>query len=360
MAAGREKDNAGKLGAKHPVSATDAIRDLLISHKAGDNDRFTQAAYELVADARRKKHNVLAREYERILEGLNYPGAAHRRDLMTLGISESELPLDSDRKFPLVEVIDPRRDIEQIILSGDLFESLSEFITEQKQSEILATYGLEAKKRLLFCGPPGCGKSLAAEVIARELYLPLVLVRLDSLVSSYLGETAANLRKVFDFAASRKCVLLFDEFDMIAKERADESEHGELKRVVSAFLQMLDRFRGESVIIAATNHDRMLDVALWRRFDDVLTFPSPTLLQINQLIGNALMPFNDTRESKIRSVATKLLGLSFADIERVCRNAIKAAILSGQSEVTSALLMKVAAKYRSHRRVRGPSQAKRR
>ena len=132
------------------------------------------------------------------------------------------------------------------------------------------------------CGPPGCGKTLTAEVIASELGRPVAIVRTDSVVSSFLGETAANLRKVFDFVAKSPMVALFDEFDALGKEREDASEHGELRRVINAVLQMLDAYEGRSLIIAATNHEGMLDTAIWRRFEEVLFLEPPTVAQLRR------------------------------------------------------------------------------
>ena len=131
---------------------------------------------------------------------------------------------------------------------------------------------------------PGCGRTVSAEAIAAELYLPLALVRFDAVVSSYLGETAANLRKVFDFARSRPMVVLFDEFDAIGKDRASLEEHGEIKRVVNSFLQILDGFRSDTVAIAATNHQGLLDPALWRRFDEIVFFDMPCAAAIEDLL----------------------------------------------------------------------------
>src|SRR5262249_4991728 len=134
------------------------------------------------------------------------------------------------------------------------------------------------------CGPPGCGKSVVAEGLAHDLYLPLATVRFDAVVSSYLGETGANLRKVFDFARGRPVVLLFDEFDAIGKHRTALDEHGELKRVVTSFLQLLDSFHAETLTIAATNHQGLLDPALWRRFDEILYFPPPNSEETESLL----------------------------------------------------------------------------
>ena len=136
----------------------------------------------------------------------------------------------------------------------------------------------------MFCGPSGCGKTLTAEVIAGELGRPLTIVRTDSVVSSFLGETAANLRRVFDFVSASPLVALFDEFDALGKEREDASEHGELRLVVNAVLQMLDAYDGRSLVIAATNHEQLLDSAIWRRFEEVLFLKPPTPAQLLRLL----------------------------------------------------------------------------
>ena len=180
------------MGMSEIITATDAIRNLLISYKSGDSDKFEQAAYQLVADARRKKHNALAREYERILQGVSYPGTPEQRNLSLLGMSSSDLPVEADRKTPLLEVISPSRTLDDVILAPEIREGIDCFIAEQKKNDLLLSYGLKAKARLLFCGPPGCGKTLAAEAIARELYLPLVLVRFDSIVSSLSWQETAG------------------------------------------------------------------------------------------------------------------------------------------------------------------------
>jgi len=199
---------------------------------------------------------------------------------------------------------------------------------------VLRSYGMRASGKILFFGPPGCGKTLAAEVIACELDLPLAIVRLDALVSSYLGETAANLRKVFDFIAQYPLVALFDEFDALGKERADNAEHGELRRVVNAVLQMMDAYQGKSLIIAATNHEQILDSAVWRRFDDTLEFPLPTPELLPQVLQLKLRGVRRQFESDDSEASTLFTGMSPADIERVARRAIKRMILRNQEFLT--------------------------
>ncbi len=172
-------------------------------------------------------------------------------------------------------MFEPARRLTDLVLDEATRKTLERIVDENRKADLLKTYGSRPANRILFCGPPGCGKTVSAEAIAAELYLPLALVRFDAVVSSYLGETAANLRKVFDFARSRPMVVLFDEFDAIGKDRASLEEHGEIKRVVNSFLQILDGFRSDTVAIAATNHQGLLDPALWRRFDEIVFFDMP-------------------------------------------------------------------------------------
>src|SRR5262249_29942103 len=190
--------------------------------------------------------------------------------------SNGHPPRDEARPALLIELCEPRRELQDLVLCHPVRQTLERIILERRKEELLGAHGVRPVSKVLFCGPPGCGKTVAAEALAHELYLPLGTVRFDAVVSSYLGETAANLRKVFDFARSRPLVLFFDEFDAIGKHRTAADEHGELKRVVNSFLQMLDSFRFETLTLAATNHQGLLDSALWRRFDEIVMFPKPT------------------------------------------------------------------------------------
>jgi SpoVK/Ycf46/Vps4 family AAA+-type ATPase len=187
----------------------------------------------------------------------------------------------------------------------------------------------------LLCGPSGCGKTASAEALAAELALPMLYVRFDSVVSSLLGETAANLRKVFDYAARGQWVVFFDEFDAIGRSRDDATEHGEIKRVVNSFLQLLDSFSGRSLIIAATNFEQALDPAIWRRFDDVLRLDLPSKEALQALITKRLRPLRSTKK-QVDALVEKLDGATFADAERVCFDARKACALEGSASLRNA------------------------
>ena len=242
----------------------------------------------------------------------------------------TDLPTNKDNGLALLEERAVIREEKDIILSDATKSALDEILMEHNRADVLRSFGMNPAQKLLFCGPPGCGKTLAAEVIAHSLSMPLVLVRLDSLISSFLGETAANLRKVFDYVASQPVVALFDEFDALTKDRGDSADHGELKRSVNAVLQMMDGYRGESILIATTNYESLLDKAVWRRFDEILRFEPPSLEQIKRLLSLKLSGIRRNFEADDGQVASQFKGMSHADIERVLRRAVKEMILSGR------------------------------
>jgi SpoVK/Ycf46/Vps4 family AAA+-type ATPase len=216
------------------------------------------------------------------------------------------------------------------VLSDENRSCIEELLMEHHRVETLQSFGMHAVDRILFCGPPGCGKTLTAEVVATELSRPLVIVRIDSVISSYLGETAASLRKVFDYISASPMVVLFDEFDALAKERSDLAEHGEIKRVVNAVLQMLDAYEGQSIMIAATNHEAILDSAIWRRFEEVLVFEPPNLEQVRKLLEMKLRGVRREFSADDARTVGMFTGMTYADVERVLRRAIKEMVLQGQ------------------------------
>lgn len=231
----------------------------------------------------------------------------------------------NDSFSSLVEVVAPTRSRDELILSTRNIRTFVGLMEEFRGADLLRRHGLLIRSKLLFCGPPGCGKTLTAEVFAHELGLPLIVARLDAIISSFLGETATNIRKVFESAAEQPCVLFLDEFDALARARADGSEHNELRRVVNSLLMIIDRFRGKGFLIAATNLEESLDTAIWRRFDEVVVFDLPSKREIRKLCELKLKNF--PAHFSIAEKATELQGMSYADVERVCDNAIKRSIL---------------------------------
>ncbi len=309
------------------------LRQLIKSGAVLGNEDFTRAAEQIIHEEREKHHHLLANDLERILYGARLlpPRSSAERSL--------PVPRDRERDLPLVERHVPVRSLKDAVLSDVNLAVVEELLLEQNRVDVLASYGLRPLNRLLFCGPPGCGKTLTAEVIALELSLELVIVRFDAVVSSFLGETAANLRKVFDFLSEGHFVALFDEFDAIGKERDDDGEHGELKRVVNSVLQMMDSYRGNSLLVAATNHERMLDRAIWRRFDEVLLFEKPSFEQIRTLFTIKLRGVRHDLPLDDRVFVNEFTGFAHADIERILIRSIKSMVLRGREFLTPDMVM---------------------
>jgi len=313
------------------------IRNMIQSFMKNDSASFRANAQEFIQEERRKNHHILARDIERLLAN-GVSQADTTKTFSLLGLQSTDLPRDKERGVLLVEMKEPKRLMNSMVLSKEVEQSLNIIIQENRQAELLRSFGLRPASKILFCGPPGCGKTVAAEIIAQALYLPLTLVRFDAVVSSYLGETSANLRKVFDFARTRSMVVLFDEFDAIGKHRTAVEEHGELKRVVNSFLQMLDGFSSDTMLIAATNHQGLLDSALWRRFDNIVFFDRPDKKSIENLLIQNTRQMGLEREINLKALSRDLIGLSHADIERIAIDATKTTILAGRNLIDASTL----------------------
>lgn len=315
------------------MAKTDDIKRLIGSY--GKPDAFRSAALRIIADVEKGRNPTLAIPLRQALDTHVRPEVPPApRSLATL--SQLGDPVDE-----LLEAIEPQRGRDQIVLSNEGRSLIDGLIEEHRRGEELRRHHLPLRSKLLFCGPSGCGKTLAAEVVARELSLPLYTAKLDVIISSFLGETASNLRKVFDVAARRPCVLFLDEFDALARDRTDNAEHNELRRVVNSLLLFIDRFKGRGLVVAATNLEGSLDAAVWRRFDEVVVFDPPSETEIAELLTlrfrNFPVNFELTKE------AAKFKGLSFAEIERVCFDAIKGAVMKrrkGVSETEFATALK--------------------
>lgn len=234
--------------------------------------------------------------------------------------------LPSGRANEFVDVVEPRRDARELILSSGVSRALHDIADEYRHGETIRSHALPLRTRLLFCGPPGCGKSLTAEVLAREIGLPLLVARLDALIGSMLGETASNLRRIFDAAERQPSVLFLDEFDALARTRSDPTEHSEMRRVVNNLLLMIERFSGRGFIVAATNLETTIDPAIIRRFDEVVLFDKPDASGIRRLIKFKTRNFGV--EFDIPEVARRLVGRSHADVERLCFAAMRRAIMA--------------------------------
>ena len=285
------------------------------------------AVARCIADEERKKrHPLLANELLQILNN----GVAAAAPILR-GTFQPP-PRDHEKNAPLLELKHPDRYFRELVLHAGAEEVLLRAMREFREWDVLEVNGLRPSHKLLFCGPPGCGKTATAEAIATELGLPLVYVRFDSVVSSLLGETASNLRKVFEYIHEETWVVLFDEFDAIGRSRDDTTEHGEIKRVVNAFLQMLDNFHGRSLLLAATNFEQALDPALWRRFDEVVRFDRPTGSQIDELMESRLAIVRNAKVST-KPYTAQLEGSTFGDIERITIDVLKSCALDGRTRL---------------------------
>lgn len=315
------------------VPRGELLKKLFHSYAHGDSEAFHKVATEIIRDEESKNNRVLASALRRNLGQAKSLNLTPTSNLATDGSRKlTVIPFEKEKQLPLVETVVPERTASDLILNRANQHLLISLVSEFRQRDRLGAHGLRPRSRLLFCGPPGCGKTLCAEVFANEVKLPLLVASMDALVSSLLGETATNLRRIFDFAAAQPVVLLLDEFDAIARLRADETLNGELRRVVNSLLTLIEKFRGHGFVIAATNHERQLDPAIWRRFDEVVIFERPNRSEIIRLLNLKFRNFRRDFESS--EVADELKGFSHADIERVCVNAIRRSILSGQKVVT--------------------------
>jgi len=304
------------------------LKEIFRAFHARDELAFRRAAMEIIEEEQAKHHNALARDLQKLLVA----GGGSFDSGSTVMVPAP--PKDREGEWDLAEVREPHRLLEDLILNKGVCLALENVVEEIRQWPALDAAGLPRRQRLLLQGPPGCGKTTSAEAIAAELGRPLLIVRLDAVVSSYLGETASNLRRIFEYADQAPFVVLFDEFDALGRSRDDASEHGEMKRVVTAFLQMTDRYQGPSLLLAATNHPGLLDEALWRRFDEVLTFGLPTVHQLRQVLRLRLKGVAHSG-LEIDRYASALKGRPHAAAEKLVVDARRNALLRDSAVVTA-------------------------
>lgn len=323
------------------------IRKLFQSFSRNEREEFYAAAMELIQEEKSKNHNLLARDLERILQN------GHSKTLSasnTLYKNYPEVPKDRETGLPLIDIKPFDLTWDNVVLSQDNLGILQQVTLENRKQEILEAYGLRPKSKLLFCGPPGCGKTLTAKVLSGTLGIPLVYVNLTAVFSSYLGETATNLKKIFDYVEKGEWVVLFDEFDAIARDRNTLNEHGEVKRLVNSLLQLIDTSNSNSLFIAATNHESLLDNAVWRRFDEVLFFGKPDLELRTILLKRYLSRIRHSGVD-LENFAADLEAATGADIERICVDAIKTVVLRGDRELTHADLKTSIGRYLERNRI---------
>ena len=293
------------------------IKALLQSHLEGDDERFCAVAMQLAAQEAKHGHGKLAQELRALVDD-----AKGRID------TSSPVPISRPRGelATLLEAIYPKARLSDMVLNDALAEQIRRVIREQRHAERILEHGLSPRRKLLFMGPSGTGKTLTASVLAGELGLPLLQVRLDGLITKFMGETAAKLRLIFDATRRTRGVYFFDEFDAIGSQRGLANDVGEIRRVLNSFLQMIEQDRSHSLIVSATNHPGILDTALFRRFDDVLHYERPDEAQIIRLLKVRLGHRTEPHVSW-KALAGVAAGLSFADITQAANEALKDAII---------------------------------
>jgi SpoVK/Ycf46/Vps4 family AAA+-type ATPase len=316
------------------MATAEQLKALLRSHADGDDDLFRSVALQIAAHQASKGHECLAKEIRDLVD------KAKRVQQPTGSRRAVPIARPSGELSGLVLASYPSTRLADMVLSDSVRAQIEEIILQQRQRDLLRSHGLTPKRKLLLVGPPGCGKTMTASVLAAECHLPLLFVQLHSLISKYMGETAAKLHHVFDAMGETRGVYLFDEFDAIGAMRSAGNDVGEIRRVLNSFLQFLERDDSESIIVAATNFMDMLDDALFRRFDDVITYELPDGEQIRGLVGNRLTAF-DLSGVEWEDVIIAARGLSHAEVARACDDAARTAVLSGVKAIRTEDLARV-------------------
>ncbi len=286
------------------MARADLILNLVRAGTKSDQAQFRKTVEALAADERAKNHGILA---DRLVALLQQDGNGRPKPFIP--------PAAGPLSGPLLAEAVPGRRIEDLILPAEAEQAVRELIEEQHRADLLRSHNLEPRHRVLLAGPPGNGKTSLAEAIADALNAPFLIVRYEAVIGSYLGETAQRIKQVFEYARSRQCVLFFDEFDAIGKERGDLHETGEIKRVVSSLLLQIDALPSYVVVVTASNHPELLDRAVWRRFQIRLELPMPKQGRIEEWFRRFEKQTGYTLGLSPRSLAQSLKGLSFSEVE---------------------------------------------
>ena len=310
------------------MAQADLLVDLFKSASNGDHSSFRKIAEALIQEEKTKGHRILA---DRLVKSL--------QPSTSLGV-RAPLPKmngSNGQHKDLIYEIAPERTLESLLLSDSICEQIREIVEEQHRTELLHAHNLHARNKVLLAGPPGNGKTTLAEALAFELMYPLLVVRYETLVGSYLGETSSRLKNLLDYAKTQRCVLFFDEFETLGKERGDTHETGEIKRVVSSLLMQIDTLPDYVVVVAASNHPELLDRAVWRRFQLRLELPMPTPQQIANYIETIGQRCQVNFGYTPGSLAKDMAGLNFAEVEEFCLSVVRRAVLNRSTDNAAAI-----------------------
>ena len=299
------------------------ITAMVRSHASGDDASFYSVALQIAAREARQGHHVLADDIKKAVDS-SWQSRSMTSNLTALPQARGELA-------ELVEATQPNVRLKELIAPQGIVDQIKQVIAEQRQRKALLDHGFAPAHRLLLEGPPGTGKTMTASVLATELGLPMFTIRLDGLLSKFMGETASKLRTVFESVAQRRGVYLFDEFDALGADRSG-NDVGEARRILNSFLVFLEDASPESIVVAATNHRSILDRALFRRFDAILTYSLPDARQAGTVIRARLGSLlAGTSLAKLNALTD---GLSHADLVKAAEGAAKAALMRGEPHVT--------------------------
>jgi SpoVK/Ycf46/Vps4 family AAA+-type ATPase len=291
------------------MARADLLCELIKNGLNGDNINFRKAAEAICAEERAKQHGVLADKIEELLNSSNRPIIKENTPpaIIRNGLSEQSLFWEKV----------PKKRLDHMVLPSNVIDLCNGLIDEQIRADLLRSYGIEPRNKILLIGPPGNGKTSLAEAIAESLMIPFLTVRYESIVGAYLGETAARLSKLIEYVKTRQCVLFFDEFETLGKERGDIHETGEIKRVVSSLLLHIDSLPSYVVVIGATNHENLLDKAAWRRFQIRVDLPRPTRSNLEKWFTMFEKEKNFDFGLEPSTLAKKTLGYSYAEAEEL-------------------------------------------
>ena len=296
------------------MATAEQMKSLVKAYADCNDEKFKTVVLQIAAHEARLGHDNLARELKKQIDRVG----SKRANIVQLTSTN-----------PMLSLSMPSHDLSELIVSEDIGNKIQRILNEYRNRNKLISYGLTNRRKILIEGNPGTGKTLTASIIASELSLPLYTVQMDKLVTKFMGETSAKLRQVFDSIESNVGVYLFDEFDAIGADRSLDNEVGEMRRILNSFLQFIEQDDSESIIIAATNNQKLLDQALFRRFDDVLHYTLPTQIEIKRLLEYKIKSYDEYFIIP-RDVVKVAEGLSHAEIVRVCDDAIKNSILNDE------------------------------
>lgn len=306
------------------MAKADYILSLIKSHYDSEPERFTTLALQIAAYEAKLGHATVAQEIKSFVDKAKenkFKNKTFTGDLQGLIIENS-----------------PFGHLNDLIAPPTMKDKINRIVSEFVQRDKLRKHDLENRRKILLSGPPGTGKTLTASIIANELRLPLYTILMDKMVTKFMGETSAKLRQIFDLIQQKQGVFLFDEFDAIGGERSRDNDVGEMRRVLNSFLQFIERDNSESLIIAITNNQKLLDTALFRRFDDVIIYKLPSPKEKMELLKNRLARYN--RTVNFKKLLPNINGLSHAEITLACLDAIKETVLNEKQSMNNQLILK--------------------